>query len=204
MANKGRHGQTSHKGLVAFIVIIFIIAIIGVGAFVFREQVVDVYNRVLGTTTATTVTTTTEPTTVQETTTVPLDENTKKAQQMVSTMDTKAKICQLFVVTPEELTNVDVATVAGDTTKKKLNQFPVGGIVYFEKNKADDDAFADMVKKTKSFSKTPLFIMEDGKEKLFTYDTVLKVSKKLCDGKITDGSEAVKAFNNGNQILMML
>lgn len=205
MANKGRHAQKSHKGLVTFIVIILLLAIIGVGGVVFKEQVIDVYNQVVGTTTTTTTAVvTTEPsTTVETTTTAPLDENTVKAQNMVATMDTNEKVCQLFVVTPEELTNVDVATVAGNTTKKMLKTYPVGGIVYFEKNKEDDDAFKEMVDKTKSFAETPLFIMTDGDKTPFTYSAKLKVSDKLCEGKVSDGSEAVDAFNNGSQILLM-
>lgn len=204
MANKGRHAEKSHKGLAIFFVIIFILAIIAVGAFVFKKQIIDTYNNLLGTTT-TVATTTTEPTTVatEPTTTAPLDENTVKAQNMVAPMETKEKVCQLFVVTPEELTGVDVATVAGNTTKKKLTQYPVGGIVYFEQNKEDEEAFEEMVKKTKSYAKTPLFIMEDGDKILFTYSKELNVSDKLCDTKKSDGSEAVEAFNNGAEILMM-
>lgn len=203
MANKGRHAQKSHKGLAVFIVIILILALLGVSAVVFKDQVVDVYNQVLGTTTTTTEMTTEEATTIETTTTAPLDENTVKAQNMVATMDTNDKICQLFVVTPEELTNVDVATVAGNTTKKMLKAYPVGGIVYFEQNKEDDEAFKEMVKKTKSFAETPLFIMENGDKTPFTYATALKTSDKLCEGKVSDGSEAVKAFDNGSQILLM-
>lgn len=208
MAEKGRHAQKSHKGIVIFIVILLILVMIGGSAYVFRDKIVDVYNDVVGNTTTTPVTTvpTTEvvtTTTVPVTTTAPADPDYEKATELVTKMGQNEKICQLFVVTPEELTNVDVATVAGPTTKKQLAKYPVGGIVYFKQNRADDEAFDDMLKKTKSYAKTPLFIMENGEKKIFAYPDDLVVSEKLCDGKTTNGSEAVEAFNDGCQILMM-
>ena len=206
MATKGRHAQKNHKGLIIFIVILLIVAILAVGAFVFREQLVDVYNDVVKGTTTTTTTTTTSPTTTtvpETTTTAPADPTTVQATQLLENMDTNAKVCQLFVVTPEELTNVDVATVAGQTTKKQLEKYPVGGIVYFEQNREDDKAFAQMVKKTKTYAKTPLFIMENGEKEVFSYGDVLKASDKLCEEKTSNGTEAVKAFNDGAQVLVM-
>ena len=202
MSTKGRHAQKNHKGLIIFIVILLIVAILAVGAFVFREQLTDVYNDVVkGTTTTTTTAPTT--TTVQETTTAPADPTTVQATQLLEQMDLNAKVCQLFVVTPEELTGVDVATVAGQTTKKQLAKYPVGGIVYFKQNKENDKDFAQMVNKTKSYASTPLFIMEDGDKEVFAYSDTLKTSDKLCEEKTSTGAEAVKAFNDGAQVLVM-
>ena len=199
MSVKGRHAQKNHKGLTIFIVILLIVAILAVGAFVFREQITDVYNDVVkGTTTTTTTAPTT--TTVMEATTAPADPTTIQATQLLENMDLNAKICQLFVVTPEELTGVDVATVAGQTTKKQLAKYPVGGIVYFEQNKEDDKAFAQMVGKTKSYAQTPLFVMLNGDKEVFTYSDSLTTSDKLCEQKTSTGAEAVKAFNDGAQV----
>ena len=75
MSVKGRHAQKNHKGLTIFIVILLIVAILAVGAFVFREQITDVYNDVVkGTTTTTTATTVPTTTTVPETTTAPAND----------------------------------------------------------------------------------------------------------------------------------
>jgi beta-N-acetylhexosaminidase len=204
MAEKGRHAQKSHKGLVVFIVIIFVVAILAVGAFVFRAQLIDAYNNIVdnGTTVVTTEPTTEAPTTtVQETTTVP-DANYTKASEMVAKMGQNEKICQLFVVTPEVLTGVDVATVAGDTTKKQLTKYPVGGIVYFEQNKADDDSFEEMVSNTKSYAKTPLFIMENGEKTVFAYSDELN-AVDVSKAEKSDGSECVEAFTNNAQVILM-
>ena len=43
-------------------------------------------------------------------------------------------MAQLFVVRPEAITGVDTVTQAGAVTQEALRAYPVGGIVYFQKN----------------------------------------------------------------------
>lgn len=57
-----------------------------------------------------------------------------KPQQIMQGMTIEEKVAQLFFVTPEELTGVEVATKAGKSTKKALKSIPVGGVVYFSQN----------------------------------------------------------------------
>lgn len=83
------------------------------------------------------------------------------AAQYMSGMSERDKICQLFIVSPEQLTGVDVATIAGDTTKEKLEETPVGGIVYFSQNIEDKDQIKELISGTQSYTKTPLFIAVD-------------------------------------------
>lgn len=40
---------------------------------------------------------------------------------------------QLFFVTPEAITKVETATLAGEATKAAIESQPVGGLVYFAK-----------------------------------------------------------------------
>ena len=56
---------------------------------------------------------------------------TELAKKYVSNMSEDEKIYQLLITTPESLTGVDAATMAGDATKTALEEYPVGGIVYF-------------------------------------------------------------------------
>lgn len=50
-------------------------------------------------------------------------------------MTTEEKVAQLFCVTPEALTGIGgYATVAGETTRKAFDRYPVGGILYFAGN----------------------------------------------------------------------
>ena len=74
------------------------------------------------------------------------------AQALLDTMTDDEKLWQLFFVTPEAITNVDTATVAGETTKKALEQYPVGGIVYFAKNLEDREQTVALLENTMFFT----------------------------------------------------
>ena len=199
--SNGKHGNNSHKGLVILIVVILIVAILAVGGFVFRSELSKAFNSakdIIGTTTTTTTTvSTTEPTT-----TSPISQNVIKAEEYVDKMSLNEKVCQLFVVTPEQLTGVDVATVAGETTKSQLKKYPVGGIVYYPQNVQSKKAFNEMIDTTQSYSKTPLFIMKDGSKTTFTYKDQLQVSDSLAKSKNIK-KDVLTAFNDGNQIILM-
>lgn len=82
-------------------------------------------------------------------------------RQMMEVMSLEEKVCQLFMVTPEQLTGVDVAVQAGDTTREAIQRYPVGGIVYFSQNIIDEQQIKTMIENTKSYSKYPLFIGVD-------------------------------------------
>ena len=64
-------------------------------------------------------------------------------------------------MTPEAITNVNTATVAGEATKKALAQYPVGGIVYFAKNLEDREQTVALLENTQSYAKIPLFLGVD-------------------------------------------
>ncbi len=84
-----------------------------------------------------------------------------KAQQYLAGMSTREKICQLFIVTPEVLTGEYGVYAAGDVTKAALNEYPVGGVIYFSDNLIDAAQTKTMIANTQSFSKIPLFIGVD-------------------------------------------
>lgn len=71
------------------------------------------------------------------------------------------KIMQMFIVTPEQLTGVPKATIAGDMTKQALEKYPVGGVIYFAQNLEDPQQVKDMIKKTKKYCKIKPFISVD-------------------------------------------
>lgn len=83
------------------------------------------------------------------------------AQALLDTMTDDEKLWQLFFVTPEAITNVNTATVAGEATKKALEQYPVGGIVYFAKNLEDREQTVALLENTQSYAKIPLFLGVD-------------------------------------------
>lgn len=91
----------------------------------------------------------------------PESEFVTKAKETVQNMTLEEQVYQLFMVTPEDLTGVDTATVAGDATKSALEQYPVGGIVYFAKNLENVDQIKSLLSTTQSYAKTPLLLGVD-------------------------------------------
>ena len=91
----------------------------------------------------------------------PSSDAAKKAQTVLASMTQDEKLWQLFFVTPEALTNVNTATVAGETTKNALQTYPVGGIIYFAKNLETREQAAAMLANTQSYSRIPLFLGTD-------------------------------------------
>ncbi len=85
----------------------------------------------------------------------------RKVQDTLLSMTTEEKICQMFMVTPEQLTHVNAVVQAGETTKNALNQYPVGGIIYFKDNIIDPQQITTMIANSQSYSKYPLFIGVD-------------------------------------------
>ena len=81
----------------------------------------------------------------------PVTDAQKTAQATLASMTEDEKLWQLFFVTPEAITNVNTATVAGEATKNALAQYPVGGIVYFAKNLEDRAQAAALLANTQSY-----------------------------------------------------
>ncbi|MBQ3264820.1 MAG: hypothetical protein IJH07_03495 [Ruminococcus sp.] len=83
------------------------------------------------------------------------------ADAAIKSMSRREKICQLFMVTPEVLTDVDLVTEAGNTTKNSLENFPVGGILFSPRNFSGDEQAKKLIADTQSYSAIPLFVAED-------------------------------------------
>lgn len=84
-----------------------------------------------------------------------------KVQDLIAGMSLEEKVAQMFFVTPENLTGVDAATQAGETTRQALTQYPVGGLIYFSKNIYDEEQLTTMIRNSQSYSEIPLFIGVD-------------------------------------------
>lgn len=108
------------------------------------------------------VTTTEEPTTdSQETTEVTEEEKPSLVDETLAGMTLHEKVCQMMFVTPEELTGEDGVTVAGDATRQSLENYPVGGIVYFAKNLESQDQVKEMIDNSQKYSSIGLFVATD-------------------------------------------
>lgn len=68
--------------------------------------------------------------------------------RLLSSLTLEQRVAQLFVVRPEDITGVGVATAAGETTRRALLEMPVGGLVYFSANLVDADQTREMLAAT--------------------------------------------------------
>lgn len=83
------------------------------------------------------------------------------ARSCIAEMPLEDKIDGLFMITPEALTGVDTVIQAGETTKQKLSEHPVGGLVYFQKNIKSKDQLQEMLAATKNAFYYPVFLAVD-------------------------------------------
>lgn len=97
----------------------------------------------------------------QETTEVTEEEKPSLVDETLAGMTLHEKVCQMMFVTPEELTGEDGVTVAGDATRQALENYPVGGIVYFARNLESQDQVKEMIDNSQKYSSIGLFVATD-------------------------------------------
>lgn len=80
---------------------------------------------------------------------------------IIAEMTIVEKVAGLFIITPEALTGVGTSVEAGEGTKDALEDYPVGGLIYFSQNIQSREQLAQMLANTKEFSRYPIFIAID-------------------------------------------
>ena len=88
-----------------------------------------------------------------------------RAAEIVAGMTLKQKVAQLFIISPEALTEYDVVTAAGRVTKEAYAQYPVGGLIYFAQNLETPDQTRTMLANMQTIAKDatglPIFLCVD-------------------------------------------
>lgn len=84
-----------------------------------------------------------------------------RAEELLSGMTLREKLCQLMIVRPETLTGQSPVTAAGETTRLALESYPVGGLIYSVDNLVTQEQTREMITNTQSYSEIPLFISAD-------------------------------------------
>ena len=79
----------------------------------------------------------------------------------IAELTLEEKIAGLFIITPEALTGATNVTRAGETTREKLSEYPVGGLVYFRANIESANQIKEMLENTRNISKYPIFLAVD-------------------------------------------
>lgn len=89
----------------------------------------------------------------------------EQAEELVAAMSLEQKIAQMFIVTPESLTDGANVTTADGAMRAGMELYPVGGLVYFSKNLTDAGQTKEMLRCTQEFSMEiqglPLFLCVD-------------------------------------------
>lgn len=86
-------------------------------------------------------------------------------EEYLAKLSTEQKVAQLFIITPDALTGIDSVTAAGESTYAALEQYPVGGLIYFQNNLLSYEQISDMLHTVQDFSMEisglPLFLATD-------------------------------------------
>lgn len=91
----------------------------------------------------------------------PQDLTADRADEILAQMSLQEKIDQMFLITPETLTGIGEVIQAGETTRKAIEEHPVGGIIYFSHNLQNREQTQQMIETTQSFSRYGLLIAVD-------------------------------------------
>ncbi len=124
------------------------------------------------------------------------------AESYYSEMSIENKVAALFMVTPESITGVTTATQAGDGTQEALNQYAVGGLIYFGQNILDKEQITTMLANTASMSNYPIFLAvdEEGGDVSRVGNSKVEVTKIDDMAAIGAGGDASQAAEAGSVI----
>lgn len=132
---------------------------------------------------------------------------TEEIRQMLENMTLEEKVCQLFIITPEQLTGVDTAVQAGDATREAYEACPVGGLVYFAKNLQGPEQTRTMLENTARYAEErmgfPVFLTVDeegGQVARIAGNPAFDVPEFPSLSEIGAGGDTAGAYELGEQI----
>ena len=89
----------------------------------------------------------------------------KAIMDMIDSMTLEEKVAQLFIITPDALTDNTAVTMAGDMTKQAVDETPVGGVIYMGDNLQSPSQVKEMLSNTNAYSEDriglPMFLCVD-------------------------------------------
>lgn len=78
----------------------------------------------------------------------------EEARAYINAMSLEDKVAAMFIVSPEDITEVDTVTQAGEQMKASIDEYGVGGIMYTTANAQSADQFSELVSNTQTFYQT--------------------------------------------------
>ena len=123
---------------------------------------------------------------------------------IIAGMTLEQKVSGIIMTSPEALTKVNLATMAGEGTRNALANYPVGGIVYASKNVTSHDQFNAMISGTISMVNQPTFfaIAEEGGKnnsplaKVDFYETVGSPQDIMATNDVVNAQQAGATIGN--------
>jgi len=85
----------------------------------------------------------------------------EKISELIGSMTLHEKICQMLIVSPDDVTGVAGTTVAGEQTRSALEKYPVGGFIHFTQNISGEAQITSFNSAVQEFSTIPMFIAVD-------------------------------------------
>lgn len=86
-------------------------------------------------------------------------------ESYLAKMTLEEKVAQMFVITPEALTGYGQVTSAGDVTRKAIEEYPVGGLVFLSSNMVSTQQVTSMMTSIQEYacarSDIPMFLCVD-------------------------------------------
>lgn len=76
----------------------------------------------------------------------------QSAEELMAGMSLREKVCQMFIVTPEQLTGYGCVTYADSTVRQSFMDMPVGGVILFAQNLTSQDQTAQLIADFQSYS----------------------------------------------------
>ncbi|MCI5620364.1 MAG: glycoside hydrolase family 3 protein [Lachnospiraceae bacterium] len=127
--------------------------------------------------------------------------------QTLAEMTLEEKVCQMFMVTPETLTGYTTVTAAGSVTQQAMEQYPVGGMIYFSGNLLDEDQTRTMLQNTAAYAREnhdiPIFLSVDeegGRVARIGNNSGFSVEKVPPMREIGDSGDLAQAYGAGNTL----
>lgn len=137
----------------------------------------------------------------------PVDPVAEAVTAWIDSHSIEEKVAQMFFITPEQLTGVQLVMQAGDTTKTAYEQYPVGGIIYQAQNFSDEEQVKTMLSTMSEFAEetadVPVFLginEEGGSISQFADNEAFSYKKVNTMRDIGGTADVKQAYQSGTTI----
>lgn len=124
------------------------------------------------------------------------EEIAEQVDSYLAGMNLEARIGQLFMTTPEELTGVGIVVQAGATTQEQLKIYQVGGLLFGSQNFEVVDQMKLMLNSIEAYTSIPILLAMDSEGALRVTNTNNTLDSMGFDLLYEEGFYLVQENNN--------